>query len=308
MTGDAVRHGSDDLRASSATLTGTGRGDPASAGRRAAALQALVGGDPIVLSSARSGPVAAADQAPRCGRCTRRHDPALPCWRGRYSMSVARAVIAHYGDLCHLCRRPGARSADHLRPRSRWGGDDLGNLRPAHKSCNQRRQDRAAPGWGARLVVVCGPPGAGKTTYVAEHAEAVDVVIDLDALALALMRPGERPATPGAYPAHVRHVAIGAREEAIRRAVRLREAVTVWLVHALPAAAELADYRAAGAEIVALDPGIEVLLDRLAEHPPAALATAARWYAAARPPPAPAGLSSRFRVIDATTDERVSDG
>jgi hypothetical protein len=222
-------------------------------------------------------------------------------------MSVARAVIAHYGDVCHLCRRPGARSADHLRPRSRWGGDDLGNLRPAHKSCNQRRQDRAAPGWGARLVVVIGPPGAGKTTYVAEHAEADDVVIDLDALAAALMRPAPAGAesAPGAYPAHVRHVAIGAREEAIRRAVRLREAVTVWLVHALPAAAELADYRAAGAEIVALDPGAEVLLDRLAEHPPAALATAARWYASARPPPAPTGLSARFRVIDAQpTDER----
>lgn len=34
-----------------------------------------------------------------------------------------------------------------------------------------------------RVVLVCGPPGAGKSTYVAAHAADGDLVIDLDAIA-----------------------------------------------------------------------------------------------------------------------------
>lgn len=34
-----------------------------------------------------------------------------------------------------------------------------------------------------RVMLVCGPPAAGKTTYVARHASRDDIVIDLDAIA-----------------------------------------------------------------------------------------------------------------------------
>jgi predicted kinase len=30
------------------------------------------------------------------------------------------------------------------------------------------------------ITIVCGPPGAGKTTYVAEHARRGDLILDLD--------------------------------------------------------------------------------------------------------------------------------
>jgi 5-methylcytosine-specific restriction endonuclease McrA len=31
---------------------------------------------------------------------------------------------------------------DHLIPRSKGGGNDMGNLRPAHQRCNSRRGNR----------------------------------------------------------------------------------------------------------------------------------------------------------------------
>jgi hypothetical protein len=34
-----------------------------------------------------------------------------------------------------------------------------------------------------RVVLVCGPPGAGKTTYAKQHARPADIVIDLDLIA-----------------------------------------------------------------------------------------------------------------------------
>lgn len=36
------------------------------------------------------------------------------------------------------------------------------------------------------VTMVCGPPGSGKTTYVARHAQSSDIVIDLDEIVLAL--------------------------------------------------------------------------------------------------------------------------
>lgn len=78
-------------------------------------------------------------RAPRCRRCRLRHDPSLRCWRNIAPRIVA-AVLAEYGDTCHLCGRPGADTADHLVPRAHWGTDSLDNLAPAHQHpCNQKR-------------------------------------------------------------------------------------------------------------------------------------------------------------------------
>lgn len=46
-------------------------------------------------------------------------------------------VFELYGNICHLCGRPGADIVDHVRP-----GDDhsLSNLRPAHDDpCHRRK-------------------------------------------------------------------------------------------------------------------------------------------------------------------------
>jgi hypothetical protein len=143
------------------------------------------------------------------------------------------------------------------------------------------------------VYVVTGPPAAGKSAYVQLHAGPADVVIDLDRLLVALAGPGvDRPADADPQ---VRPIAAAARESAIRAAMRAGNGVTVWIVHALPTSAQLATYRAVGANIVTLDPGALAVDDRLAGRPADAPA-AARWYAGAQAPALPGAVSTRFRV------------
>lgn len=215
------------------------------------------------------------DLAPRCSRCARRHIAGIPCWAGRYAQRVTYAVLQHYGTVCVHCSKDGADSAEHVTPRSRRGDDSLDNLRPSHVRCNSRRGTKAMRGYGATATVVMGPPRSGKTTWVREHAQRGDIVVDLDVLAAALTVGTDQSA---GVPGHVRHVAIGARTEAIKRAVALREQVHVWIVHAIPTPAQRADYIEAGAELIIVDPGEDVVMARC-EGNAQALAAARRWYA-----------------------------
>lgn len=85
------------------------------------------------------------DRAPLCGRCKLRHLVSLPCWGGHLVRGLRPLVLARYGDRCHLCRRRGADTLDHVVPRSLGGLDTLDNLRPAHGFCNTGRGARPAP-------------------------------------------------------------------------------------------------------------------------------------------------------------------
>jgi hypothetical protein len=186
-------------------------------------------------------------------------------------------VVETYGAQCVHCHKPGADTVEHVHPRSRCGTDAIENLRPAHRQCNSKRGTRAMPGYGAQATVVMGPPRSGKSTWVREHAGRGDIVIDLDLLGAALT-VGADDSAP--LPGHVRHVAIGARAEAIRRAVHLREEVHVWIVHAMPTPGQRAEYIEAGIELVTIDPGQETIMARIAPNDRAALTAAERWYAA----------------------------
>lgn len=64
-------------------------------------------------------------------------------WGGRKAQQLTALCLATYGDICHLCDRPGADTADHLIARKRGGDDSIDNLRPAHQSCNSVRGDRS---------------------------------------------------------------------------------------------------------------------------------------------------------------------
>lgn len=149
------------------------------------------------------------------------------------------------------------------------------------------------------LRVIIGPPAAGKSTYCDEHARPGDVVIDYDRVAQALAPPTDVIDEHKHAPA-VAQVARAARAAAIDKARELGDEVDVWLIHATPSARLLAEYRAMGAEIVTIDPGEAVVMERCKRLRPWQMQQAVkRWYSNTQPaeaPPAPAR-----KMVDITT-------
>lgn len=127
------------------------------------------------------------------------------------------------------------------------------------------------------LYVVTGPPASGKTTYVAAHAAPGAVVIDWDALAVALTAGG---GDTHRHPRPVQQVAHRARRAAIREGLRQSRGHEVWVVHSAPSPQALAEYRAHSAKLITIDPGRDVVLARCDQlRPPASRDAALRWYA-----------------------------
>lgn len=201
---------------------------------------------------------------------------------GRASAELTRQVLEYYGRACWL-RLPGctkvATTKDHIIPYAAGGSDQLENFRPACQPCNSKRQDRKV---GGQVRIITGPPAAGKAAYIQEHAYPHDVVIDLDRLTAALTVAGTvDPAMR--VPDHIKHVAIGARKAAIGRATRLRENVSIWIIHAMPSPDQLQEYKSMGWQIITIDPGEQIVRERIANERDSSLHHAAdRYYHASQ--------------------------
>jgi hypothetical protein len=129
------------------------------------------------------------------------------------------------------------------------------------------------------LYVVTGPPASGKSTWVRERARPGDVVIDMDTIAQALT-----PAADGTrYPEPVLRTAQRARQAAISEALKHTADTDVYVIHTQPKPDTLARYREHGGHVVTIDPGRDVVMQRIAEaRHHTARAVAARWYATRR--------------------------
>ena len=106
------------------------------------------------------------------------------------------------------------------------------------------------------IHIITGPPCAGKSTYVREHAGEGDLRVDYDLIAQALGAVNSH-AAEGA----VKQAAFDAREGAIRAALRYRDAES-WIIHTTPSEEHMKLYEDAGADVVELDPGYDVCMER----------------------------------------------
>ncbi|NUP19864.1 MAG: AAA family ATPase [Streptomyces sp.] len=126
------------------------------------------------------------------------------------------------------------------------------------------------------LYVITGPPASGKTTWINAHAKASDIVIDLDRITLALTGPGAPQWSQDRV--HVR-IAQRARSAAIDEALKLLDEVDVYLIHTMPSPKARARYRRLDAQIITVDPGEDIVRERVAAmRSPAMDAVVTRWY------------------------------
>ncbi|MFI2084331.1 AAA family ATPase [Streptomyces rubiginosohelvolus] len=127
------------------------------------------------------------------------------------------------------------------------------------------------------LYVITGPPAAGKSTWITARAKPTDIVIDLDRITQALTGPGAPAWSQEPIALKVAH---RARYAAIDEAVKHLDATDVYLIHTMPTPKWRARYRRYGAEIIAVDPGREIVMQRITEmRAPGLQAVATRWYA-----------------------------
>ncbi|KAA6211767.1 hypothetical protein [Streptomyces filamentosus] len=126
------------------------------------------------------------------------------------------------------------------------------------------------------LYVVTGPPAAGKSSWIQARATARDIVIDLDLITRALTGPG----APGWNHERIaQRVAQRARYAAIDEALQHLDQVDVYLIHTLPSTKWMARYRRLEAQVVAVDPGEQIVMQRIdAMRSPEMKAVATKWY------------------------------
>ena len=110
------------------------------------------------------------------------------------------------------------------------------------------------------IHVVTGPPCAGKSTYIREHAADGDVLVDYDAIAQAFGRKEPHSAWRGLSDPHI--AAFIARRAVVEWAVENAADVESWVIHTNPLPEDMDTYEQAGAEIIELDTDMETCLQR----------------------------------------------
>lgn len=121
----------------------------------------------------------------------------------------------------------------------------------------------------SQVTLVWGPPCGGKSTYVDDHRQAGDVVIDYDRIAQALGSPHSHDHPP---------TIVGMARTLLRVATASLATTSgrVWVVKCDPTPED----RAAATDDVLLDPGIATCLARASTQRPERWAKYVReWYA-----------------------------
>ncbi|MCX4686775.1 HNH endonuclease [Kitasatospora purpeofusca] len=187
------------------------------------------------------------DRPGRCSACRRpaqagaRDTAAL--WRWVYDderWPLLRDWVFSEEPLCAAgCGAP-ATVVDHIRPHR---GDealafDRDNLQAMCKSCHDAKTARETgfagsgrPPTAAEVVLVCGPPCSGKSTYVDQHRAPGDLVVDWDTLAQALGSPH-----PWDHPRPLTPFVAEARDAVLARLGRRHDVARAWVIATAPRA------------------------------------------------------------------------
>lgn len=133
---------------------------------------------------------------------------------------------------------------------------------------------------GTNITIVAGPPAGGKTTYVREHRDPLDVVIDLDALHEAI----GSSVGHGHHPSFLKF-ALDARDALIERALSDNTARHVWIIRGAPTIEER--YIADGVNVIVIATPLEEaqLRARQAGRPELWQDLIDQWWATYQPDP-----------------------
>lgn len=127
-----------------------------------------------------------------------------------------------------------------------------------------------------RVVLVVGPPAAGKSTWVAKRARRGDLVIDFDTLARAAGSDDDHRHPPEAIKAAV------AEQKAQERAVAAMQSGTAYVIRTAsdPATRAVIASRIGATEVQVVDPGRRTVERRFGDRPDSARREIERWYQA----------------------------
>jgi len=113
------------------------------------------------------------------------------------------------------------------------------------------------------LTIVCGPPGSGKSTYIRQHSEPTDLVIDLDAIMQRMSGQPEHHTTTAYLKA-----AMEERNRQLRSLATDTQHTAAWFIVSAPDPAERATWskRLAG-DLVVIDAPLDECIRRIEADP-----------------------------------------
>jgi 5-methylcytosine-specific restriction protein A len=210
-------------------------------------------------------------------------------WYAEKRWRAIRAAFLAENPLCVMCEAQGkaapATICDHIEPHKGdralfWSGP-FQALCKYHHDVKTIMEDGGLnsgasnhPEWlpkpACPVITVCGPPGAGKTTWCRDNRQRWDAVIDLDDYFIDLCGVHGHDADR-----QYLNAAIRLRNSALADLTTKRQGRALFIASA-PAQAERDWWQAKlGGEVVLVDPGKDVCLARVAHH---RRNLVVRWY------------------------------
>ena len=192
-----------------------------------------------------------------------------------------RASLFSQTPLCVFCKDLGrvtvATERDHIVPLAQGGTDTRDNTQalcaPCHAQKSEREKQYGKPFDADEqrrmpadlkpscvpLTIVCGPPGAGKSTYVAAHAKAEDLVIDLDVIQQEISGIPKRPNSNVWL-----NAALIRRNDLLRHLERTKKYARAWFIISAPDPVERKRWQAMlGGVITLLPVSVDVCINRI---------------------------------------------